>query len=141
MSGYASFSGWVQALRLDRKDGDIVQLPSFPLTHSYTSNGAFLVSLEVKNILSGSTLTGVCTDLVQVNTFCGNGIVETGEQCDDGANNGIGCSPAYGSTCSYCDVSCQYQTIQGSYCGDGSVDSAHGEVCDTGNSNGVVCDP
>jgi cysteine-rich repeat protein len=55
---------------------------------------------------------------------CGNGVVEAGEQCDDGnTKDGDGCS----STC----------TLQ--VCGDGHVDA--GEQCDDGNTkDGDGCD-
>lgn len=52
---------------------------------------------------------------------CGNGTVETGEDCDDGDSNGV-----YG----YCGNDCTWDTAF--YCGDGSV--AGGEVCDCGTS-------
>ncbi|MBI5370044.1 VWA domain-containing protein [Candidatus Uhrbacteria bacterium] len=62
---------------------------------------------------------------------CGNGILETGEQCDDGALNGT-----YG----HCGKSC---TFAGSFvCGDGYL--AGGEQCDCGtliNHAAVVADP
>ncbi len=61
----------------------------------------------------------VCTPNVQ----CGNGRVDVGEQCDDGARNG-----QYG----FCSLTCQ--ATQGS-CGDGVV--ASGEVCDNGASVGA----
>jgi cysteine-rich repeat protein len=49
---------------------------------------------------------------------CGNGLIDLGEECDDGnAVDGDGCS----SRC----------TIEA--CGNGRVDRAHGEQCDDGN--------
>ena len=80
---------------------------------------------------------------------CGNGILQTGEECDYGAQNGQACSPACGNSCSYCSASCQLVTVQGSLCsltngggggggggrlvacGDGI--SELGEQCDDGN--------
>jgi len=44
---------------------------------------------------------------------CGNGVIESGEECDDGANNGVVCSPAAGSSCSYCNNSCETVVVQG----------------------------
>ncbi len=53
---------------------------------------------------------------------CGNNAVETGEACDDGANNG-----QYG----YCQADC---SGQGFYCGDG-VTTDPPEVCDGNSQN------
>ncbi|MEY4722731.1 MAG: hypothetical protein RLZZ324_244, partial [Candidatus Parcubacteria bacterium] len=55
---------------------------------------------------------------------CGNGIKETGEQCDDG--NKIETDG--------CTSQCQLST-----CGDGLVNAAAGEQCDDGQSNGTRC--
>jgi cysteine-rich repeat protein len=50
---------------------------------------------------------------------CGNGIVESGEVCDDGnTTSGDGCS-----------ATCQLESV----CGNGAVES--GEQCDDGNHN------
>ena len=51
---------------------------------------------------------------------CGNGTVDTGEQCDDGAINGTAGDP--------CDGRCHFK------CGNGIKDS--GEECDNGINNG-----
>lgn len=61
-------------------------------------------------------------------TVCGNGIVETGEFCDDGADNG-----KYGSSASsrYCNTTCDGWAP---YCGDGILHQEHGEECDDGNN-------
>ncbi|MBT4942139.1 MAG: VWA domain-containing protein, partial [Candidatus Magasanikbacteria bacterium] len=55
-----------------------------------------------------------------VSATCGDGVVDAGEQCDDGVNNG-----RYGSTCS--DV-CVVDEGFG-YCGDGLLQEEH-EFCD-----------
>lgn len=52
---------------------------------------------------------------------CGNGILDVGEECDDGSFNG-----RYG----YCGGDCTYSTSLS--CGDGSL--AAGEICDCGSS-------
>ncbi len=43
---------------------------------------------------------------------CGNGVVEPGETCDAGGNNGVKCDPggSPGASCNYCSSSCQTQT-------------------------------
>jgi len=99
-------------------------------------------------------------------TFCGDGNLDAGEQCDDGNNiDGDGCSSTCGGECGdgivgntqgeTCDTNPQ-PPVNGSpsdlrpcrqpgtdaqctYCGDGIVNN--GEQCDDGNStNGDGCD-
>ncbi len=63
--------------------------------------------------------------------MCGNGIVETGEQCDDGANNG--------TSTDTCGTDCKTHVCgSGSaapVCGNGVVEP--GEECDDGAANGT----
>lgn len=65
-------------------------------------------------------------------SICGNGIVDPGEACDDGAGNNIG---GYGTTTSQreCLPDC---TGFGPYCGDGILQVRFGEQCDEGAGNG-----
>jgi hypothetical protein len=69
---------------------------------------------------------------------CGNGEIDHGEECDDGAENGW--------SANQCRPDCVSPT-----CGDGIVDDALGELCDDGNHNlhdacpdgpgGGICQP
>ncbi len=52
---------------------------------------------------------------------CGNGVIEVGEECDDGLNNGD-----YG----FCGADCSYASA--AFCGDGVI--ASGEACDCGST-------
>ncbi len=63
-------------------------------------------------------------------SICGDGIVETGEVCDDGTNTG-----AYGPTYAqrHCDPDCQGFAP---YCGDGILQVRFSEQCDQGIANG-----
>ncbi len=62
----------------------------------------------------------------QEDPVCGNGAVETGEVCDDGAANSDLRTDA-----AHCNASCSGQV---SFCGDGVAD-ADDEACDNGESN------
>lgn len=75
----------------------------------------------------------VCTQ-----SECGNGIVETGEACDKGMENGLfhgdasGCS----KTCT-AEPNCREggtTTACTTACGDGNIDVTSGENCDDGNA-------
>jgi formylglycine-generating enzyme required for sulfatase activity len=59
------------------------------------------------------------------NGTCGNGVLETGEQCDQGAANSDTAPDA-------CRTSCRT-----AYCGDSVIDD--GEVCDSANLSGQTC--
>jgi fibro-slime domain-containing protein len=69
-------------------------------------------------------------------SVCGDGVVEAGEQCDDGNSvPGDGCSgvcqiePGY--SCPVAGQSCVYSLVQ--VCGDGKIEGD--EACDDGNKN------
>ena len=75
----------------------------------------------------------VCMLLEKVNETpspqCGNGVLEDGEECDDGNTvSGDGCSSV-----------CQKETSPSPNCGNGTKES--GEQCDEGANNGQTCTP
>ncbi len=65
---------------------------------------------------------GGCKSNCQLAPYCGDGVKQANEGCDDGKNDG-----SYGT----CTATCQL----GAYCGDGHLDDAAGEVCDLGAQN------
>jgi len=102
--------------------------------NSNTGNFSFSVSLTDYETetgteeITGDVTINVALDLLIVNPpICGNNIVETGEQCDDGnLINGDGCSSI-----------CQIEIIA-PVCGNNIIET--GEQCDDGNTiNGDGC--
>ena len=111
---------------------------------------------------SGADAGPACTQACTFVGTCGDAIVQIGEACDDGKNNGSaqcgGCSAQCqldpycgdgvtdkqcGETCDdgvniggygYCMPNCTMDA----YCGDGIVQTQYGETCDLGSQNGVV---
>lgn len=80
------------------------------------------------NGAENGTLNNPCTSTCQlsISPFCGNGIIDTGEQCDLGTGNSDNTPDTCRTTCS------SYR------CGDGVIDS--GEQCDDSNlQNGDGC--
>lgn len=73
---------------------------------------------------------GVQTE--ELEPYCGDGNLDDGEECDEGGNNGVECTPEYGSICNYCSIDCETVELTGPYCGDGNLDD--GEECDDGNT-------
>lgn len=61
----------------------------------------------------------------------GDGHVDPGEACDNGAANGKACTPTYGKSCSYCSADCKNVVTVSpkQYCGDGIIEA--NKVCDT----------
>lgn len=75
----------------------------------------------------------IATTTVYV-SICGNGIVDPGEVCDDGTDNGQYATSSAGKNC-LPDCS-----GYGPYCGDGILQEAYGEQCDDGALNGTPGD-
>lgn len=65
---------------------------------------------------------GGCKSTCLLAPYCGDGIKQPNEGCDDGKNDG-----SYGTCTQLCQL--------GSYCGDGKLDAAAGEQCDLGPQN------
>jgi uncharacterized repeat protein (TIGR01451 family) len=100
-------------------------------TGSPVTNGVGSIGVGVDDIIS-------CTFTNAYIPFCGDSVINGNEQCDNGAQNGVACTPAYGQSCNYCSGSCQTVTVHGPYCGDRNVDTS--EQCDDGNVvNGDGC--
>ena len=68
----------------------------------------------------GTASCSICTTSCKVKTYyanssqspvCGNGQLETGEQCDWGSANSNSCNPAAGTSCTVCTSSCTLKTI------------------------------
>ncbi len=99
--------------------------------------------------LSGIRLDGVCAaascDIAVAtaasvlwrfvpSVVCGNGILQSDEQCDEGGHNGTVCTPSSGSSCTYCSTDCREVSVGGgSICGNGILDG--GESCDDGGGH------
>lgn len=122
---------------------DGVNLLTFSFTLKNPNLGATAVSvapestLGIPNLLPSSGYTSVQLSFVPLNT-CGDGNVAGGEACDSGSSNGVVCTPVYGSSCQYCNNSCQFTTVVGPSCSDSIVNGS--EQCDDGNlDNGDGC--
>jgi cysteine-rich repeat protein len=98
-------------------------------------------------------------DQDQERATCGNAVLDSGEQCDDGNNaDGDGCSSACtlehcgdrvvtGSSGEICDDGnnadgdgCSADCRSNETCGNATIDAARGEECDTGGAS-ATCDP
>jgi len=98
--------------------------------------------------------------------FCGDGILQGAEECDEGAENAddryggcstrcryLGCGDGIVNGPEECDLGhgrntaiygdsagCRASCTRAHYCGDGYVDTDYGEECDLGEQNGPsVC--
>jgi len=114
------------------KDGKFVET-----TIDKVSNNV-AVWLKLKEATKGtttSTTTTTTTTTTAPTSACGNGSVESGEQCDDGNSASPGCS----ATCTVengysCTGALSVCTLK---CGNGTVEA--GEQCDDGNSASPGC--
>jgi hypothetical protein len=110
--------------------------------------------LDFEEVLDHAQNIGVC----QVKLFsratvpgvCGNGVIDAGEICDNGEQNGLVCTPGYEKGCSYCAAGCEKgspgclnpgcQNIISlsakEYCGDGQINGK--EVCDFDQNSKII---
>jgi len=77
--------------------------------------------------------------ITQCGSYCGDSFINVseGEQCDNGtAQNGVMCSTPLGTSCTYCNATCQENRfINGTIsCGDGILNTSIGEQCDNGHN-------
>jgi cysteine-rich repeat protein len=69
---------------------------------------------------------------------CGDGKIDSGEDCDD--SNVVTETCGYGAeSCMVCDSTCHRIAGATSYCGDGHTDAANSESCDGGNDTTETC--
>jgi fibro-slime domain-containing protein len=79
---------------------------------------------------NSDTAYGGCTTQCKWGGYCGDGMVNGTEECDNGPANGT--QNGQGG----CTLGCTKQH----YCGDGNVDTDRGEECDLGSKNGQTLD-
>ncbi len=121
----------INMVELDNPDGGTVDIPQSDTVYTNVSG----VPLEIGSVvappacattspadecLEGKVLSeeASCSTVYDCSPVCGNGIVQSGESCDDG--NSINED--------FCTASCQLAA-----CGDGIVATLAGEQCDDGN--------
>jgi fibro-slime domain-containing protein len=101
------------AAKFGLSDGNVYEIAVFQAERQTTSS-------SYKLTLSGfNAAPSICKP------DCGDGVLEIGEECDNGKDNGTG---GYGS----CDNDC---TLKSGFCGDGEIQP--GEDCDDGGLNGT----
>ena len=73
-----------------------------------------------------------------VGSVCGNGVVDDGEACDEGADNTFDCP--YGEPeCEVCTPICQISGGDVSICGDGELDDAWEDCDPPGATDSTLC--
>ncbi len=98
--------------------------PCAPPAHTGCGNGVVEALCEGcdQGAANSDVLPNACRSTCQV-ASCGDGVVDAGEQCDDG--NNVGCDD--------CDPSCHVEV--GHVCGDGILFPGCDEQCDDGAAN------
>ncbi|MFH1591736.1 MAG: PKD domain-containing protein [archaeon] len=127
---------------LDANDGP--QWDTFRATVTIPANHDYLaVQVESPAERSGESAILVASaiqlECLPPEPVCGNGDQETGEECDWGPLNGIPCEPGYDDSCNYCTDSCDWEIVDGPFCGDDIVQQQY-EQCDDGANGNPVDD-
>ncbi len=84
-----------------------------------------------------------CTSEVVKNDNCGDGVLDSGEECDDNEFGGATCENFgyYGGTI-YCSIGCTIDKsacVAVGRCGDGIIQYSEGEECDGSNFGNATC--
>lgn len=111
---------------------------SYASTYASGTHTYYATAYDGGGTIGRDPATGTKSFTVGAAAVCGNGILEGTEQCDIGASNGVICTAAYGSSCTYCSTSCTTQTLQGPRCGDGIIQTSY-EQCEGTNLNSQSC--
>jgi hypothetical protein len=118
----------------DYCSGDIIALDTSTLDDPVVADTGFELTSFGEDI-DGELYVAVGENIFKIITLCGNSVVDSGEQCDAGPNNGTG------SSC--CDASCQFKPNGAASC-DGNVctrpDTCTNGVCTAGGcADGQAC--
>lgn len=102
------------------KNGKILDaIASDSESYDFNDSGIFTISCYPDVVHNRNN---VCKTTVNASSECGNGVVESDEQCDDGNyTSGDGCNSV-----------CQTEAADGSVCGNGIKEVK--EQCDDGNN-------
>ena len=111
-----------QSLTIQGTNSPVGQLPLVDANVHVKPKGKLLLDSVW---LLGSAKVDPGGELVRIPAFCGNGIVDGAEECDDGTAENA-----------HLPNACRPSCVKAS-CGDGVVDS--GEHCDQGGSGGLNC--
>ena len=105
-SGSNASSTWIVEWQEDGLNG-MSGNPEYMFRASLVEDNAYVIS----------------NNLLEVSPLCSNSIIQTGEDCDDGSQNGVSCNAPYMGSCEYCNLNCEVVSLTGSYCEDGTCDS------------------
>ncbi|MBU1241007.1 hypothetical protein KKF84_11485, partial [Myxococcota bacterium] len=95
-------------------------------------------------ILAVFTLFAGCKEETVTGDDCGDGVIDTGEECDGDALGGATCTGQgyYGGTIG-CSDECQLDVTEcegAGRCGDGVLHQLYGEQCDGSILGGTTCE-